>query len=97
MNKSKETLRLPIRATVVVSILTVWCKERFNSLLTDEAGEVHLEVSDKVLLAELEDGGVAVEREEAPLPVGVGVALGRVQRHHVHRVLIVVVVILLIF
>ena len=24
MNKSKQTLRLPIRATVVVAILTVW-------------------------------------------------------------------------
>ena len=71
-------------------------KLQLPPLRTDEAGEVHLEVSDKVLLAELQDGGVAGERQEAPLPVGVRVArhVGRVQGHHVHRV---VVVVLLIF
>ena len=82
--------------------MNLYCDNFISSckiFLTDEAGEVHLEVSDKVLLAELQDGGVAGERQQAPLPVAAASARGRhvgdgvVQGHHAHRVVVVVIVI----
>ena len=34
MNKSKQTLRLPIRATVMVAILTVWSPGSYTTVIS---------------------------------------------------------------